>query len=142
MCYIYTTLQGQHLNLMKNYMLSRNNFVRVQSLRILVEQKIQYFSATLVAHYVTVRLAYCYTMLNPHLYNHRLTSCATRASFSLLVHNFTSRKKTSFIMEIIKSHTWSIFTDKIMTAVLQSIPKSGACGNCSMLHVAIVICGM
>ena len=32
----------------------------------------------LVAHYVTVRLAYRYTMLNPHLYNHRLTSCATR----------------------------------------------------------------
>ena len=36
-------------------------------------------SHTLVAHYVTVRLAYRYTMLNPHLYNHRLTSCATRA---------------------------------------------------------------
>ena len=33
---------------------------------------------SLVAHYVTVRLAYRYTILNPHLYNHRLTSCATR----------------------------------------------------------------
>ncbi len=35
-------------------------------------------AGALVAHYVTVRLAYHYTMLNPHLYNHRLTSCATR----------------------------------------------------------------
>ena len=36
----------------------------------------------LVAHYVTVRLAYRYTMLNPHLYNHRLTSCTTREELS------------------------------------------------------------
>ncbi len=39
-------------------------------------------SLSLVAHYVTVRLAYRYTMLNPHLYNHRLTSCATVKGFA------------------------------------------------------------
>ncbi len=47
-------------------------------------------STALVAHYVTVRLAYRYTMPNPHLYNHRLTSCATRVSSLIIRGHFVS----------------------------------------------------
>ncbi len=49
--------------------------------------KMPYKKTTLVAHYVTVRLAYRYTMLNPHLYNHRLTSCATREGTMIILFN-------------------------------------------------------
>ncbi len=49
--------------------------------RILHAKLASAIAMALVAHYVTVWLAYRYTMLNPHLYNHRLTSCATRGPY-------------------------------------------------------------
>ncbi len=105
-----------------------------------------YKSNTLVAHYVTVRLAYRYTMLNPHLYNHRLTSCATRVWNLNFVTKFYEvmirNNKLSTCILVICTMPRLLFTGRKVVFVSATIVSVGvACINaCVTTYIGYVIC--